>query len=88
MSKLNKNELTSYVSTLYQNHTEQVFNKIEQIAWNLMDAAGIASSDLDDGIHADFVSGLLAKLVKRHQDGKWPTAGFSSEVDAELRVTE
>ena len=86
--KLNNLEMVGYASTLLQEQAEAVFQQIEQLAWDLMEETGMPESDLDEKVHADFVSGLLAKLVKRHADSEWPSATYEDEVDATLSVKE
>ena len=88
MSKLNDNETTAYATTLLQERNAALYEALEQLAYDTMDECGVPETDLDTDVHADFMSGLLAKLVHRFAEGEWPKACFGDDVEATLSVTE
>lgn len=89
MVKLNEREQFAYASTLLQERVQTIWDQIEGVAMDLQSEFGDdVDSDIADKCLVDFMSGLLAKLVKRHQDGEWPEAAFGDEVEVEMSVKE
>ena len=86
--RLNNNETTAYATTIFQERNEDLYEAIEQLAYDTMSGCGVPETDLDADVHVDFVAGLLSKLVYRYAEGEWPKAGFGDEVKATLSVTE
>jgi len=87
MSKLNNNETTAYATTILQERNEALFEALEQLAYDTMDACGVPETDLDTDVHTDFMSGLLEKLVCRLATGEWPDAQFGDEIESCIDTT-
>jgi len=87
MKKLNGNEQTAYATTILQWKNEALYTAIEELAYDTMDAIGIAETDIDTDIHADFVSGLLEKIVHRFATGEWPDSLVGDEIESAILPT-
>ena len=86
MTKLNPNENTAFVTTILQERNNALYEAMEQLAWDTMEANGVPEADNDHDIHIDFMAGLLAKLAYRFAEGVWADVQFGDDVDATLDV--
>lgn len=86
MTKLNDNENTAFVTTMLQERNEAIYEALEQLAYDTMDAVGVPETDNDTDVHTDFMAGLLAKLVHRFSQGEWADVQFGDNIEATLEV--
>ena len=86
MSKLNDNETTAFVTTVLQERNQAIYEAIEKLAYDTMEAVGVPETDLDHDVHIDFMAGLLAKLVHRFTEGEWADVQFGDSIQANLDV--